>query len=89
MNGNQRRLEWFTSDELRAELARREQAERAASDVITTAQAAARLGITVRAVRLAVTRERLRAVGVDKDGYLFDAAAVDRYAATRRGRTVA
>lgn len=57
--------------------------------VMPTTQAAGYLGISARGVRLAVDRERLRAVGRDADGWLFDRADLDSYAATRRRRPVA
>lgn len=53
-------------------------------DVLTTREAAALLGISPRAVRLAVDRKRLTSAGVDRDGYLFQRSDVIRYLATRR-----
>jgi len=58
-------------------------------EALSTADVAALLGITPRAVRLAVRRERLKARGHDADGYLFDQGDVDRYAKTRRRTVVA
>ena len=57
--------------------------------VMPTWQAALVLDISPRAVRLAVTRGKLKAAGQDEDGYLFDRADLDDYAATRGPRPVA
>jgi hypothetical protein len=58
-------------------------------DIITTADAADLLGITPRAVRLAVTRDRLPSAGRDADGYLFRRADVLHYLTARSTRSVA